>query len=136
MKSAKYPNWPVFTLKIFSTNIYVIQTPEYIQAILGNKTSVSFYPFHIALTNRALGARQNVKDVVAYNGADNGYMKAIHEAIHSALQMGPSLAETKRRVLNSMVQYINDIGVSPQPQNLFDCTLLNKMQNFPPAVLL
>ncbi|KAL5330525.1 hypothetical protein ACEPPN_000042 [Leptodophora sp. 'Broadleaf-Isolate-01'] len=118
--SAKYPNWPVFSVRIFSTSLYVINTPEFIQGILGNTKSASFYPFHIAFTNRALGARQEIKDIVAHNGADNRYMKAIHHEMYNALQLGPNLVETNRRVVHSFSQYFNDIDTSPQSRKLFD----------------
>ncbi|KAH9212810.1 cytochrome P450, partial [Leptodontidium sp. 2 PMI_412] len=113
-------NWPVFSVRIFSTSLYVINTPEFIQGILGNTKSASFYPFHIAFTNRALGARQEIKDIVAHNGADNRYMKAIHHEMYNALQLGPNLVETNRRVVNSFSQYFNDIDTSPQSRKLFD----------------
>ena len=118
--SAKYLSWPIFTLEILSARIYVVSSPELAQSLLCNTKSVSFYPFHIAFTNRALGARQEIKDIVAYNGADNRYMQAIHQEMYSALAMGPSLLETNRRLINSLARYLNAIGTSDESRELFD----------------
>lgn len=97
----------------------MVSSPELAQSLLCNKKSVSFYPFHIAFTNRALGARQEVKNVVAYNGGDNRYMQTIHHEMSSALAIGPSLHETNRCVVNSLARYLNSIGTSEKPRELF-----------------
>ncbi|KAF8857394.1 cytochrome P450 [Acephala macrosclerotiorum] len=118
--SSLYPTWPIFTLRVFSMNIYVVSSPELAQSLLCNTKSLSFYPFYIAFTDRALGARQEIKDIVAENEGNNRYNANLYHEMYAALALGPPILETNRRVGNSLAAFLNPIGTSEQPRRLFD----------------
>lgn len=47
-------------------------------------------------------------------------MRDIHQAMYSALAMGPSLLETNTRLLSSLARYLNAIDTANDPRQLFD----------------
>jgi hypothetical protein len=77
-------------------------------------------PFYIAFTNRALGARQLIKDTVAENAGDNPYMNDVHYEMYNALSQGPALVESNRRMLNALTRCLNTIGTLAEPRELFE----------------
>ena len=76
-------------------------------------------PFHIAYTNRAVGARQEIKGMVAENAGENSYNQSLHHEMYSALAQGTTLVETNRRMTNHLAGYFNDIGTSFEPRDLY-----------------
>jgi hypothetical protein len=102
--------YPVFTLKIFNSRIYVVRSPEYVALTLRESKTLTFDPFTIEFLKNALDAPRSVVETFE----TSTYLTELHAQMYSALTIGPDLNESNARVLNVLSRYL-----IPQETNLY-----------------
>lgn len=111
---------PIYTVKIFSSRIYIIQSPDLAQAAFRQSKEIDFNTIK-AWGCRAIEYEQRAANVVAFK-AEKGeatYMTELHNEMHSSLAQGPSLLETNARVLNYLAKSLNVVQTTPNNHQLF-----------------
>ncbi|KUJ15899.1 cytochrome P450 [Mollisia scopiformis] len=112
--------WPLFSIQIFSTEIYVVNSPELAQAIFRDTKALSFNPFVIEFTRRVMKARDHVMNVISVNDGENDHFDSIHHVTQRSFAHVPAVLETNQRVLNGLARYLNGVDTSGQFVQLFD----------------
>jgi hypothetical protein len=113
--------WPIYTLKIFSTRIYIIASPNLAQAAFRNSKEIDFDTVKLNASCKALAFDQHATDIICYEPkkGENSYILDLHQEMYAALAQGPSLLQTNARVLNCLTKSLNAVGTTQQPKNLF-----------------
>lgn len=109
-------------MKVFSSRIYVICSPELIHNAFRNPKALSFEPFVIESSWRSFNiTEKGMKVISAPPKVEGGetYLSAIHQSIFQAMAPGQSLLEMNSRVLTSMARYLDEIGTEEQPKRLY-----------------
>ncbi|KAG0649367.1 Cytochrome P450 monooxygenase [Hyphodiscus hymeniophilus] len=114
-------SWPIFTLKIFGSRIYVITSPELVQAVFRNSKSLSFEPIAFKGSQRILQmGKEEIEKLGAspdFKHAD--YMDKINKGMHASLQPGAPLFEMNSRALNRFAVFLNEIDTTEKQINLY-----------------
>ena len=117
---------PIFTLKIFSAKIYIITSPELVQAVYRNAKTLSFEPISMSASKRVFqmtdrhfgllrGSTPSVED-----GDEYPVAKATTKIMHATLQPGQPLFDMNARALNKFALFLDDIGVEGQYTDLYE----------------
>ncbi|KAH8655085.1 cytochrome P450 [Tricladium varicosporioides] len=119
MLSERYSG-PIFTVKIFSSRIYIIQSPELAQAAFRQSREVDFNTIKV-WGCRAIAYDEHGTNIVAFHPpkGEGSYMTDLHQEMHSSLAQGPSLLETNARLLNYLAKSLNGIQTTPTRHQLF-----------------
>ncbi|CZT10341.1 uncharacterized protein RCO7_02893 [Rhynchosporium graminicola] len=117
--------WPIFTLKILSTKIYVITSPELVQAVFRNAKTLSFDPITILsskrifqMTDRAVKLTYDTSG--EYGEKSQALVHTVTKAMHAALQASPALFKTNSFALESFASGLDDVGSEGKSVNLYD----------------
>lgn len=73
-------------------------------------------------SRKALGGSKKTMAIMEHVPTEKGesaYLIDLHTAMYGALALGPSLLETNKRVLDSLVGYLNQIQPQGQDQGLY-----------------
>jgi hypothetical protein len=111
---------PIFTVKIFSSRTYIVQSPELAQAAFRQSKEIDFNTFKV-WGCRAIGFDKHATDIVGFRApkGERSYMTDLHQEMYPSLAQGPSLLETNARVLNYLSKSLNVIHTSPKKHRLF-----------------
>ncbi|KUJ08300.1 cytochrome P450 [Mollisia scopiformis] len=111
---------PIYTVKIFSSRIYIIQSPDLAQAAFRQSKEIDFNAIK-AWGCRAIDYDQHGIDIVAFRPekGEGAYMIDLHNEMHSSLAQGPSLLETNARVLNYLAKSLNAVHAGSKRHQLF-----------------
>lgn len=111
---------PIYTIKIFSFRIYVVQSPELAQAAFRQSKEIDFERIKVWLC-RAVEWGEHGTNIVAFQPAsgEGSYRTDLHQDMVAALARGPNLLETNARVLNYLAKSLNSIGTNPESRRLF-----------------
>ncbi|TVY58901.1 5-beta-cholestane-3-alpha,7-alpha-diol 12-alpha-hydroxylase [Lachnellula cervina] len=124
MLSSKCPSWPAFTLRIFSSRIYVICDPALIQAAYRNTKAFDFGTFVVESSERLFGISEAGMKIMRgetapgydLNGpplnGNNGdsFLNDHHNLMIEILSPGPALRELKSEVLDRVAGSLDDLG--------------------------
>lgn len=110
----------MYTVKIFSSRIYIIQSPELVQAAFRQSKEIDFDTFKV-WGCRAIAYDEHGTDVVAFRPpkGEGSYMTDLHQEMYSSLAQGPHLLESNARVLNRLAKSLDSIGTSSKQYPLF-----------------
>jgi hypothetical protein len=112
-------------MKVFSSRVYVICSPELVHNAFRNPKALSFEPFIIESSRRSFNIKEESMKIIEtlpeVEGGEN-YMSAIHHTMYQAMAPGQSLLEMNSRVLTTMAQYLDQIGTVEQPKRLYRWT--------------
>jgi len=111
---------PIFTVKIFSSRIYIIQSPELAQAAFRQSKEIDFSTIKV-WGCRAIEYNEHATGIVAYDPpkGEGSYMTDLHQEMHSSLAQGPNLIKTNARLLNCLARSLNSIHTKPTRHQLF-----------------
>ncbi|KAL2074507.1 hypothetical protein VTL71DRAFT_8285 [Oculimacula yallundae] len=124
MLSSKFPSYPAFTLRIFSSRIYVICDPSLIQAAYRNTKTFDFGSFVVESSQRAFNIGERGMKIMRgetspdydpngpYLNGNNGisFLNEHHKHMVESLSPGVGLSELNQGVLERVAASINDIG--------------------------
>jgi cytochrome P450 len=114
-------NLPIITMKIFSSRVYIISSPDLVQSALRNSKSLAFEPFIIETVGRVFDIEERGMAILRYSdpNGDNDYMSDIHKSMSASLTPGPALLEMNARALETLAGILNNIGVEEQEKGLY-----------------
>lgn len=115
---------PIFTLKIFSFRIHVINSPELHQAVFRNAKTISMDQVSIGASQRIFGASKEGMKILKYNSPGlkgNTFMKTMDEVMHNSMSpsQGKGLFEMNARALNGFTSFLSDIDNSEKSVVLY-----------------
>jgi hypothetical protein len=122
MSVSKNLNFPIYTMRILSSRVYVIASPELIHNGFRDTKALSFEPFVIESSKRLFVMSEQTRKIVEVPSTGVGietYLSLIHDVMAKALAPGPALLQTNARVLASMAQLFDDIGTTEQQISLY-----------------
>lgn len=107
--------WPIFTLSIFSKKIYVITSPELVQAVFRNAKTLSFEPISTSaskrifqMTDRQIALlNKNVHGVEEHDAVS----RATSKVMAAALQPSPALFQTNALALEKFASALDEVGM-------------------------
>ncbi|KAF4632345.1 hypothetical protein G7Y89_g5778 [Cudoniella acicularis] len=150
MLSSKCPSWPAFTLKIFSSRIYVICDPFLIQAAYRNAKAFDFGSFVVESSERLFDISEQGMKIVRGETApgydphgpllngNNGYsfLNEDHRLMAEALSPGPALLDLNKAVLDRVAGSLNDINTTKHNIGLdFEADMTLLMLQFLPTLI-
>ncbi|KAL8828148.1 MAG: hypothetical protein Q9191_002754 [Dirinaria sp. TL-2023a] len=101
----------IYTLKTFSTRIYVVNSPRLVLAVQRNAKNISFNPFVIAMMPRLFNVSQSdVRIAKADHGGEKGhwgYMAELHHAGISILGPGEESEHMVKAMLATMLESVD-----------------------------
>ena len=104
---------PVYTLEIFNTKTYVVNSLDMVVAAQRNTKTLSFNPFLLFSSKRMSQYDQAGMAVVNNNieGAQGkwGYIPEMLDGVHHTLAPGPALDKMNHAVLNKLCPAINGV---------------------------
>ncbi|KAF8855360.1 cytochrome P450 [Acephala macrosclerotiorum] len=117
---SKHCTQPIYTVKIFSSRIYIIQSPELAQAAFRQSKELDFNTIK-AWGCRAIAYDSHGINIVAAKPekGDGCYITDLHQEMYASLAQGPNLLETNARVLNYLAKSLNAIQTKPKRHQLF-----------------
>jgi hypothetical protein len=112
-------------MKVFSSRIYVICSPELVHNAFRSPKALSFEPFLIESARRTFNIKEKgmkiIKTPPKVEGGEN-YLSATHQAMYQATAPGASLIEMNSRVLTTIARCLDQIGADEQPKRLYNWT--------------
>lgn len=131
--SAKCQSWPAFTLRIFSSRVYVICDPCLIQAAYRNAKAFDFGSFVVESSERLFNISQEGMKIVRgetapgydpngpFLNGNNGdsFLNEDHRIMVEALSPGPALVDLNRAVLDRMAGSLNGISANGEKVGLY-----------------
>ncbi|CZR63469.1 related to cytochrome P450 oxidoreductase [Phialocephala subalpina] len=111
---------PIYTVKTFSSRIYIIQSPELAQAAFRQSKELDFNTIK-SWGCRALAFDKHGTDIVAHKPqkGEGSYSIDLHQEMYASLAQGPNLLETNARVLNYLAKSLNVVQTGPKRHQLF-----------------
>ncbi|KAG9238168.1 cytochrome P450 [Amylocarpus encephaloides] len=123
MLSRTCPTWPAFTLRIFSSRVYVICDPSLIQAAYRNARTFDFGSFVVESSERLFNISQEGMKIIRGETAPeydpngpflNGnrgksFLNDDHKLIVDSLSPGPALLDLSQSVLERVAGSLNNI---------------------------
>ncbi|RDW91917.1 hypothetical protein BP5796_01311 [Coleophoma crateriformis] len=110
-------------MSVFSWRIYVVTSPELVQAIHRNTKAFSFDPIFINVSQRLFKLdKATLKLMMPHpQGSPNqyDYIHSLESAMSSALIRGPNLENMKHRALDRFCSLLENISAEEQSVNLF-----------------
>ncbi|TVY21382.1 7-alpha-hydroxycholest-4-en-3-one 12-alpha-hydroxylase [Lachnellula arida] len=112
---------PIYTVKLFSSRIYIIQSPELAQAAFRQSKTIDFETIKAYASCKAVAFGQHATDIVNFQPpkGEGSYMSDLHQEMYGSLAQGPNLLETNARVLNYLARSLNAIQTTPEEYRLF-----------------
>lgn len=115
---------PIYTLNMLNGKVYVVTSPELINAVNRNSKKIAFNPFVAMLGKRITGHDEETSRIVQHNlnGEHGpGYVIDVHDRIVASLAPGKDLQETTKAMLSHLSAYLD--AVEPDANfNLFEWT--------------
>ena len=109
---------------MLSGKVYVVTSPELVNAVNRNSKKIAFNPFVAMLGKRITGHDEDTSRIVQHNlnGEHGpGYVIDVHDRIVAALAPGKDLQETTKAMLSQVSAYFD--ALDPDAElNLFEWT--------------
>jgi hypothetical protein len=117
--SLKNPDLPIFTIPLGPSKMYIVTSPQLIQAVYRSK-SFSVDPLTIAFAERMVGFGPNLVHLMHHPPAD-GSIAWLHDQHkrYDVLAPGPPLYEMNTRVLEGLTGVLNQIDASFETKQLY-----------------
>ena len=107
---------PIYTLNMMNSKVYVVASPEFINAVNRNSKALAFNPFIAQLGKRITGHDEATGHVVNYNlNGENGsgYVIELHDKTVAALTPGRDLEHMTKVMLGEALVYLQRLEVDP-----------------------
>jgi len=108
---------PIYTLRTFTTRVYVVNSPELVIAVQRNAKNISFTPFVVAMLPRLFDVSRRDIDIASRNHDEEdghwGFMSDVHRSTYSVLGPGVDLDNMVRSLLENMMIHFEELSNSP-----------------------
>lgn len=121
MTSAKC-KLPIYTLNMLSGKVYIVTSPDLVNAVNRNPKKIAFNPFIAMLGKRITGHDEDTSQIVQHNlnGEHGpGYVIDVHDRIVAALAPGKDLQKTTKAMLSHTSSYLGAFTTDAEI-NLFE----------------
>ena len=115
---------PIYTLNMLSGKVYIVTSPELVNAVNRNSKKIAFNPFVAMLGKRITGHDQDTSEIVQHNlnGEHGpGYVIDVHDRIVASLAPGENLQQTTKAMLSQVSTYLEALTTDAEV-NLFEWT--------------
>ena len=105
---------PIYTLHVLNGKIYVVTSPDLVNAVSRSSASIAFNPFIAQLGKRLTGADDATMAVVSDNlNGENGhwgFVQETHDETVTAMAPGESLDHMNRTMLQQAAEHLQALG--------------------------
>ncbi|KAL8988911.1 MAG: hypothetical protein Q9177_002090, partial [Variospora cf. flavescens] len=113
--SAKHP-LPIFTLQTLGKKVYVVTSPDLIQAVQKHARVLTFNPFVSFMSPRIFGVGKEVMAIINDNidgeRGNWGYLSESATGMHKALAPSESLDRMTRTMLDKLMDFVAPLAAS------------------------
>lgn len=109
---------------MLSGKVYIVTSPELVNAVNRNSKKIAFNPFVAMLGKRITGHDQDTSEIVQHNlnGEHGpGYVIDVHDRIVASLAPGENLQQTTKAMLSQVSTYLEALTTDAEV-NLFEWT--------------
>lgn len=103
---------PIYTLNMLNGKVYVVTSPDLVNAVNRNSKKIAFNPFVAMLGKRITGHDEDTSRIVQHNlnGEHGpGYVIDVHDRIVASLAPGMDLQQTTKAMLSHLSVYFEAI---------------------------
>ena len=115
---------PIYTLNMLNGKVYVVTSPDLVNAVNRSSKKIAFNPFVAMLGKRITGHDEETSRIVQHNlngEHGSGYVIDVHDRIVASLAPGQDLQETTKAMLSHLSAHLD--AVEPDADlNLFEWT--------------
>lgn len=119
--SAKHP-LPIFTLQTLGKKVYVVTSPDLIQAVQKHARVLTFNPFVSFMAPRIFGVGKEVMAILNDNingeRGNWGYLSETATGMHKALAPSESLDRMTRTMLDKLMDFVAPLAASKDGMEL------------------
>ena len=115
---------PIYTLNMLNGKVYVVTSPNLVNAVNRNSKRIAFSPFVAMLGKRMTGHDEDTSRIVQHNlnGEHGpGYVIDVHDRIVASLAPGKDLQQMTKAMLSHLSIYIKAV-TGHVDLNLFEWT--------------
>ncbi|KAI4087254.1 MAG: hypothetical protein LQ344_006937 [Seirophora lacunosa] len=110
--STKHP-LPIFTLQTLGMKVYVVNSPDLIQAVQKHAKALSFNPFVSFMSPRIFGCGKEATALINENIDGNwGYLSETAIGMHAALAPSESLDWMTKTMLDKLMDFVDPLAAS------------------------
>ena len=106
-RSAKSKS-PIYTLNMLNSKVYIVTSPDLVNAVNRNSKKIAFNPFIAMLGKRITGHDEVTSQIVQHNlngELGSGYVIDVHDSIVASLVPGKDLQQTTKTMLSQLSNY-------------------------------
>ena len=103
---------PIYTLNMLNGKVYIVTSPDLVNAVNRNSKRIAFNPFVAMLGKRMTGHDEDTSRIVQHNlnGEHGpGYVIDVHDRIVASLAPGKDLQQMTRAMLSHLSVYVEAI---------------------------
>ena len=103
---------PIYTLNMLNGKVYIVTSPDLVNAVNRNSKKIAFNPFIAMLGKRITGHDEDTSRIVQHNlnGEDGpGYVIDVHDRIVASLAPGKDLQQTTNAMLSHASAYFESL---------------------------
>ena len=108
-----FPALPIYTLRLATQKVYVVNTPELSKVIERNTKTLSFMPLEIAVSERILrigkGDIARIRDAMSFDNGQSGYMRQLHNIHHEMLNVGSVVNSMRDNGFREIASYLSSM---------------------------
>ena len=115
---------PIYTLNMLNGKVYIVTSPDLVNAVNRNSKKIAFNPFVAMLGKRITGHDEDTSQIVqrSLNGEHGpGYVIDVHDRIVASLAPGQDLQQTIKAMLSQVSFYLEALSAATEI-NLFEWT--------------
>ncbi|KAK3372601.1 putative cytochrome P450 [Podospora didyma] len=109
---------PISTLPIPGQKMYIVNTPELVQAVQKQHKILAFPPIAVKFTKNVCGSSKEANEIVAINAngddGDHGVSMATYAGMHAALKPGPDLDDMNRDMIQEIATLLDKLQPKDQ----------------------
>lgn len=100
---------PIYTLRVFTRRIYVVNSPELVVAVQRNAKNISFTPFVIAMLPRLFNVSGQDIRIASREPDKLGecYMSDVHSSTYTILAPGKELDSMVKTMLDGVMDHVS-----------------------------
>lgn len=108
-----FPALPIYTLRLATHRVYVVNTPEFSKVIERNTKNLSFMPLEIAVSKRILRIGKDdmarIHAAMSFDNGQSGYMRQLHNIHHKMLNLGSVMNSMRDNGFKEIVSSLNSM---------------------------
>lgn len=122
MHRDKYPNLPIYTLRLPGARLYIVNSTNLIPVVQRQWRTLLFPPVSARASEVAMGGSKEALAIIRDDMVtESGFMHAFIKAVHPALSSGSALDELNGNALETITSSLDEITAhGPKKVNMFE----------------